>query len=40
MTMDLYSHWAPAMGDQTASAMEEALRENDHTEAEEDSDVA
>ncbi len=39
MTMDLYSHWAPAMGDQTASAMEEALRE-DRTEVEEDCDAA
>lgn len=39
ITMDLYSHWVPAMGDQTAAAMEEALRE-DRTEVEEDSDAA
>ena len=39
ITMDLYSHWAPAMGDQAAASMEEALRE-DRTEVEKDSDVA
>ena len=25
MTLDLYSHWAPAMGDQAADAMDDAL---------------
>jgi len=27
ITMDLYSHWAPTMGDQAAAAMEEVLRD-------------
>jgi integrase len=28
VTMDLYSHWASAIGNQTAAAMEDALREH------------
>lgn len=39
ITMDLYSHWAPAMGDQTAAAMEEALRE-DRSENKDENDAA
>ena len=27
ITMDLYSHWAPAMGDQAAATMEDVLQE-------------
>jgi hypothetical protein len=26
--MDLYSHWAPAMGNQAPAAIEDALRED------------
>lgn len=37
ITMDLYSHWSPAMGDQ--AAMEDVLQE-DQTEDEDDSDAA
>lgn len=40
ITMDLYSHWAPAMGDQAASAMEDTLREEDNDEVEDKTDVA
>lgn len=40
ITMDLYSHWAPAMGDQAAAAMEDALQEEDHAEAENETDAA
>lgn len=39
ITMDLYSHWAPAMGDQVAAAMEDVLRSEDG-KAEDDSNVA
>lgn len=39
ITMDLYSHWAPAMGDQAAAAIEDVLRE-DQTEAEDDINAA
>jgi integrase len=39
ITMDLYSHWAPAMGDQVAAAMEDVLRSEDD-KAESDSDAA
>jgi integrase len=39
ITMDLYSHWAPAMGDQTAAAMEDLLQE-DRTEPEGDINAA
>lgn len=34
ITMDLYSHWAPAMGDWAATAMEDTLQEEDQTETE------
>lgn len=40
ITMDLYSHWAPAMGDQTAAAMEDALQEVDRAEIEDETDAA
>jgi integrase len=39
ITMDLYSHWAPAMGDQAAAAIEDVLQE-DQSEAEDDIDAA
>ena len=39
ITMDLYSHWAPAMGDQVAAAMEDVLQRED-SKAEGDSDAA
>ena len=39
ITMDLYSHWAPAMGDQAAAAMEDVLQK-DRSKAEDDSDAA
>ena len=39
ITMDLYSHWAPAMGDQAAAAMEDVLQK-DRTKAKNDSDAA
>lgn len=38
--MDLYSHWAPAMGDQAAAAMEDVLQEKNRSEAEGDCDAA
>jgi len=40
ITMDLYSHWAPTMGDRAAAAMEDALREKDDPEAEGGIDAA
>ncbi len=39
ITMDLYSHWAPAMGDQAAAAMEDVFLESS-SEAKDDSDAA
>lgn len=39
ITMDLYSHWAPAMGDQAAAAMEDVLQK-DRSKAKDDSDAA
>ena len=39
ITMDLYSHWAPAMGDQVAAAMEDVLH-SEEGKAEDDSDAA
>ncbi len=39
ITMDLYSHWAPAMGDQAAAAMEDVLQK-DRSNAKDDSDAA
>ncbi len=40
ITMDLYSHWAPAMGDQAAAAMEDTLQEVDQAETEDETDAA
>jgi hypothetical protein len=34
VTMDLYSHWAPAMGNQTTAAMGDALMEDIEVEGE------
>lgn len=39
ITMDLYSHWAPAMGDQAAAAMEDVLQ-SEESKAGDDSNVA
>lgn len=39
ITMDLYSHWAPAMGGQAAAAIEDVLRK-DRSKAKNDSDAA
>ena len=40
ITMDIYSHWAPAMGDQAAAAMEDTLQEVDRAETEDETDAA
>ncbi len=40
ITMYHYSHWAPAMGDQAATAMEAVLHEEDRNRVEGDSDAA
>ena len=34
ITMDLYSYWAPTIGDQAAAAMEDTLREAGRPETE------
>jgi integrase len=33
LTLDRYSHWMPTMGKHTASAMDEALDEDDREDA-------
>jgi integrase len=40
ITMYLYSHWAPAMGDQAAAAMEDVLQKADRAETEDETDAA
>lgn len=40
ITMDLYSHWAPAMGDQAAAAMDDVLQVDDKGSTNQKSDAA